>query len=59
MGKKFKETIHHYIPTLFLGAIIIHTLILYSDKINEIINKNPILFFLSYSNCLIIIRFNN
>lgn len=45
MGKKFKETIHHYIPTLFLGAIIIHTLILYSDKINEIINKNPILFF--------------
>lgn len=47
MGKKFKETIHHYIPTLFLGAIIIHALILYSDKINEIINKNPILFVLS------------
>lgn len=44
MGKKFKETIHHYIPTLFLGAIIIHILILYSDKINEIINRDPILF---------------
>lgn len=45
MGKKFKETIHRYIPTLFLGAIIIHILILYSDKINEIINRNSILFF--------------
>lgn len=47
MGKKFKETIHRYIPTLFLGAIIIHILILYSDKINEIINRNSILFFFS------------
>lgn len=46
MGKKFKETIHRYIPTLFLGAPIIHILILYSDKINEIINMNPILFVL-------------
>lgn len=44
MVKKFKETINRYIPTLFLGAPISHMLILYSDKINEIISMNPILF---------------
>lgn len=58
--KKFKETINRYIPTLFLGAPISHMLILYSDKINEIISMNPILFALFLIPIiLIIVRFNN